>query len=322
MKPDDGPLNPNTIWAVIGLVAALLLVAKSWGYNAPAKEPVAMLRVVTPDGVRSTHVSENECRAAKDRIWVQAAGSVECIAYVAAKSEPPSDTALVFLNGDVPDAELAKEASDDVRQANAKQASNSAQKFGMTVIIVGRPGLMGSTGFHQLGGFAGDADIITHAIDALKTKIGVRRVALAGQSGGSRLIAQILILGRSDVMCAAMGSGAYGVPRLKSGGTISTNIWGQAGRHYMVPLQEIDRMTVEKTRRLFVIGDPADRIAPFAEQRDWFNSLVARNHQALLIETSGGGTDHHGAARAALMAAANCALAKSDSEIAALIKAP
>jgi pimeloyl-ACP methyl ester carboxylesterase len=310
------------MWGAIAIMALALFGWKSMKGGESSAEPIAMLRITTPDGLRSERVAQSDCRKDMDRVWVTTPQAVECIAYVGRRSEPASDIGIVFFNGDVPEAERSKETTPAVREANARQAAALAAKSGITTIVVGRPGLMGSTGFHQAGGMAEDAHVINAALDSIKQTFGIKRLALAGQSGGSRLIAQLMVLGRDDIRCAAMGSGAYGIPLLQGGGNVGTNVFGEAGQRFLIPLKEAGRVVPNRERRSFVIGDPSDKITGFAEQREWAGKLTALGHHAVLVTGRASDPDNHGMASSALAAVAACANGRPDAEVIAAVAVP
>jgi hypothetical protein len=130
-------------------------------------------------------------------------------------------------------------------------------------------------------------------------------------------VAQLLVLGRRDIACAVMGSGAYGVPLARGGGHISTNIFGDPGRRYLVPMHRTEGIAFAADRRAFVIGDPRDVRTPFPEQREWAEKMKALGHHAVLLEGSAGDPEHHGLSATALNVAAMCAGGRTDEEIAA-----
>jgi hypothetical protein len=144
---------------------------------------------------------------------------------------------------------------------------------------------------------------------------------VAGQSGGARIVAQLLVLGRRDILCAAMASGAYGVPLTRNGGHVRTNIFGDPGRKFLIPLHHADGIAISAERRAFVIGDPRDVRTPFSGQREWAEKLQALGHHAVLLEGAAQDREHHGLGSAALQIAGMCAAAKTDQEIAAQVAA-
>ncbi|MEQ1649985.1 MAG: hypothetical protein ABL898_15505 [Hyphomicrobiaceae bacterium] len=318
MKNEDGPFGPQLIWVLVGVGAALFFGFK---FLQPAPAPgerVAMLRIEGGSDTRHERVSAQDCKSRVDRIWVETDEFVECIAYVVGGQDIDSRVAVVFFNGDVPQADLAAESTEAVRGRALSRAESVAGATGLKVVVMGRPGLMGSTGFHRAGGMRDDAYVMSIALDRLRERLQVQQLALAGQSGGARLIAQMLVLGRGDVMCSAMASGAYDIPQVKGGGTVRTNIFGEPGRRYLVPMTEIAKIPVTRERRQFVIGDPNDKITGFPEQRAWAERLLALGHPVLLIEARGGGKDNHGLSDAAVAVAAACAKGATDGDITTL----
>ncbi len=328
-RPDPSPASrsggaghPNTIWMIV-VVSALALFAHKYWQSTSSHAAIAVLHSEAPDGPRSQTITENDCKTAKDRLWVTDPDFTECIAYVVAgapdSGRASRDTAVIFFNGDVPAAERRDETSPAIRDRAQAWANRFAAAHGVTTVMMGRPGLMGSTGFHQAGGMREDAYVMSRALDLLRDRLGVRRFAMAGQSGGARLIAQLMVLGRNDIDCAAMASGAYDTPGIKGGGTVRTNIWGVPGRRYLVPMHEADNLLTSPGRRSFVIGDVQDQVVHFTGQKAWADKLIALGQHAILIEAQGSGAEHHGLAVAALTAAAACASGLSDSEIRAQV---
>src|ERR1700722_6967822 len=74
-------------------------------------------------------------------------------------------------------------------------------------IYISRPGVTGSSGDQKTKFQPQESRIANAVIEALKSRFGIKKLVLAGQSGGAALVANILPK-RSDVKCAVMGSGA------------------------------------------------------------------------------------------------------------------
>lgn len=318
---DGGSFGPERMWPLLAAVAVVLL---GWKLIAPAPEPerdVALLNVIEHGVGRVEKITRSACERSEGRVWVTLDDGVECISYVSAGNVTGAGSALVFLNGDVPDDRIEKHASAASRVEEQGFADRTAQRFGVPVIIIGRPGLMGSTGFHMPGGMRDEAMVINGALAALRERFRLRQLALAGQSGGARIVAQLMVLGQHDIVCAAMGSGAFDVPRLRGGGTSRTDVFGDPGRRYLVPMLEVGRIGRADHRRTFVIGDTDDTVTPFPEQRAWAEKLSAAGHHARLIEANAKDLTHHGMARQAIAAAALCARGRSDEEIVSAVRA-
>ena len=316
-------LDPKRMWYLIAAVA-VAAIGLSWmrqgSRQAPA-EPVAI--VATRDGANTVTetLTRSQCLALPSRVWVALEEGAECIAFIASGGGSSASTAVLFFEGDVPDEDMAPARMSKIVAAYQRHVTEAQIRFGLPFIVVARPGVMGSSGFHLIGGLRDEGEAMNAAVDQLKQRFGYQRLALAGQSGGARIVAQLLVLGRRDIACAAMASGAYGVPLAKGGGHISTNILGEPGRRYLVPLHRADRIASAPDRRAFVIGDPRDQRTPFPGQREWAEKMQALGHHAVLLEGTARGPEHHGLSATALQVAAMCASGRSDQEIAAQVAA-
>lgn len=311
-----GFFSPGNMWLGLGVIVLVFVAWRSFSPQPSAPtEPTATLEVTQHGQTQIVKVNRRDCLAQEGRVWAVIEGGVECMSYVTAGAITGSDPVLVYFSGDVPEGMLAEASQASARAPNQRRAERTAETFGVSTVIVGRPGLMGSSGFHFKGGRRDEAQVIDATIDALKDKLQIRRLALAGQSGGARIIAQLMVSGRRDIACAGMASGAYDVPRLVGGGRSSTNIFGDPGQRYLVPLLAAERVVSDPGRRSFVIGDTRDKITPFTEQKQWAEKLAALGHHAVLIEAQAKDPEFHGLSEKALTAAALCAKGTSDAEI-------
>ena len=310
-------LDTRHMWIALALLAGVVF-ATDWSRRSSEPRPIDTTTITVRQGGEAVTkvIGRADCVAMRDRVWAQTDAGAECIAYLLPEGGISGSTAIVYFEGDVED----QSAENDARMvANYRRATGDVQaRYGVPLVVIGRPGLMGSSGYHLLGGRRDEGEILNAAVDALKQKLGLARLILAGQSGGARVSAQLLTLGRSDVVCAAMGSGAYDVPGTTRG-RVRTNVFGEPGQRYLVPLRQVQQVVPSRERRLFVIGDPSDTRAPFAEQRQWAEALQGAGHHAVLLVADGAGPEHHGLARVALQVAGLCAAGKSDAEIAAVV---
>jgi pimeloyl-ACP methyl ester carboxylesterase len=316
-------IDASRMWYVVAAVAVLAL-----GLNLvrqpnrdPSAEPVAIVTVKDGTGIRTETITQGQCLSQPRRVWVALDEGAECIAYIAPAGGVKGETAVVYFEGDVSEEDGRPEHASRMLAGYQLRVSKAQSQFGLPFIVIARPGLLGSSGFHLIGGRRDEGEAMSAAIDALKQRYGLRRFALAGQSGGARIIAQLLVLGRRDVLCAAMASGAYGIPLAKGGGQVPTNIFGEAGRKYLVPMHHADGIVASADRRTFVIGDPRDQRTPFAGQREWADKMRALGHHALLLEAVAQDSEHHGLGAVSLYVAGMCASGRSDAQVAASVAA-
>jgi hypothetical protein len=309
--------DARSIWLAM---AAFVLVALGWRALSPPPAPDTAPFAVVPIGhgaaLTYEKVDRARCVGTGDRLWLTHADGFDCVTVFApSAADRTGDTAIVFLDGDVPVEDQTSSGETRLRGTYQRMAQSLTDRFKLPVYVIARPGLLGSSGTHSAGGRRDESFIIDAALEEMKRTYGMRTFVMAGQSGGARIIAQLLVLGRRDIACGVMGSGAYDVPRLRSGERTYTNIFGDPGRRYLVPMRQLGDVPNVPTRRLFVIGDPADTVTPFPEQKSWAEALDRLGHHVVLIEAKAEGASNHGLAEKALAAAGACAQGKSDADI-------
>ncbi len=310
--------EPRNIWIGLALcVAAYLAYITIQPSQSPDGERVAYLRTTRGAVTDVTKVTQAACEATANRVWAIADSEVDCLAYVTAGKAAGGRTAFIYFHGDFPkDRQTAAQMARSVL-GYQRRMQRLADELKMPAFAIARPGVMGSTGFHVIGGVRKEHQLIASAVDTLKQRYGFDRLVLGGQSGGARVVAQLLTSGRRDIDCAAMASGAYGIPGRKGGGRMSTNIWGDPSKSYLIPLRSIDGVVHDDRRRLFVVGDRRDKRTAFAEQREWADALRRAGHHAVLVEAPGGGKEFHSLGSVAMRIAGMCVGGKSDGVISA-----
>lgn len=315
--------DARSIWMAM---AAFLLVFAGWRALAPAPgsdqnaEPTAIVSQGYGVELTYTRINRAECTAGGERLWLAHKDGFDCIrlfAPPAGVADLKSPTAIVFFDGDVPDGDQSSAGEARMKTGYQRMTQVLSDRYKLPVFVMARPGLLGSSGAHYAGGRRDEGHVVDAALDELKRLHGMQSFVLAGQSGGARVIAQLLVLGRRDITCAVMGSGAYDLPRLRSGERTATNVFGDPARRFLVPMRQMNDIVAQPSRRLFVAGDPRDTVTPFPEQRAWAESLARLGHHAVLVEGEGSGPTHHGMTEKALAAAGACAQGKSDAEVAA-----
>lgn len=313
-------LDPKNLWMAM---AAFALVFLGWKtLNPPPAdtgEPFAMVALGYGADMRFEKINRTQCTGTGDRIWLTHKDGNDCVTVILPPSlkggDKSAESAIVFIDGDVPDSEQSTSGDERSRATYKRVTETLSDKFAVPVLVLARPGVLGSSGVHMAGGRRDDVHVIDSALEELKRRFGIKRIIMAGQSGGSRMIAQLLVMGRRDIVCGVMGSGAYDVPTLVSGGRTSTNIFGDPGRRFLVPMLMTQDIAVVPSRRLFVIGDRRDLITRFDEQQAWAAKLDSLGHHVVLIEGEAKDAKHHGVTRATLDAAGLCAQGKPDADI-------
>lgn len=304
------------VWIAI-VIGGLLMAYQGFGKpQQPEAGARTAVRQVFQGGTSSIErLGESECRKAEGGAWVVVNDEPECLAVVGPQPPAPDGIVTIYFDGDVATERIADDNAPQERTRYERLSKTVTEASGVPLIVIGRPGLMGSTGVHVNGGRRDEAELMMQAVDVVKRRYGADRVALAGQSGGARIVAQLLVLGRSDARCTAMASGGYDLPALKGGGRLATNIFGDPGKGYLVPMLRIEDIEKTSARRDFVIGDPRDRQVEFSGQREFADKLQQAGHRVMLIEGSGSGQKYHGLAIEGIRAAIACASGADDAAV-------
>ena len=244
----------------------------------------------------------------------------ECIAYYATSGTSDARPAVLYFEGDVPPADLLKPNFTQNYLAEMKQAfQRLANQTGVRFVFVARPGLFGSSGNHA--GRRSMSEILTMnaAVDAIKARLGLTEVVLAGQSGGSTIGAALMTLGRRDIACAILGSGLLSVVEIEHAHRVRERLPDVAPAilHVLLfdPTDRLDWIERSARRRVFVLGDPTDVRTPYPQQRRFAERVRGLGHHAVSIEVTAQGDLMHGVAHHTLPAAALCARGADDAAI-------
>jgi dienelactone hydrolase len=172
----------------------------------------------------------------------------------------------------------------------------------LPLVYVSRPGILGSSGDHKKKYEPQESRVVNAAIDSLKTRLGVKDLVLAGQSGGATLVANILPK-RSDVKCAVMGSGAGALWQFASR-FIAPDVY----QKWEDPIQSVQQIR-NTSSRLYVIAGEGDKIRPPEYQKLYAQALADRGLDVrfALIRKSG---DPHNVIPETLRAADACGQGK------------
>jgi hypothetical protein len=274
-------------------------------------------------------VSPETCERTPLRVFVTTSQGTECISYYVSGGMPATvPQAVIHFHGDFPrELMMAPDRSAAMGRSFQVRADRAARKFGMPYIYVVRPGLLNSSGDHLKRRQAKEFLTLNAAVDRIKQRHSIDRIAIAGQSGGGSVVAALLSLGRTDVACAAPGSGAFDVVGLyQTRSTLSgrppTDRQLQIYRaRFYSPIEHIAEIPKDATRRLFVVGDPRDKNTFFAQQRDYAYRVKAAGHHAVLLYAPGAGIKKHSVGGIADEVAGLCLQGKTDEQIEAAVSA-
>lgn len=287
-------------------LASLCLLFLLGGCSTPGEPPrafaFAAASPITDKGV----VQDGRACGGHGRVRVAVEDGGECLRYYAAGLDLHGP-AVVYLHGDDPvRVEAGTGAEAEMARALQAAARRWATALGRPYILLARPGVFGSTGDHAMRRSPREVALVDAALDRIKARHGLKRLVLAGMSGGGHLVAALLPR-RADISCAVVTSGVVAVQmraRLRG--------WPATGRADAVdPMDEVGllarRIAPGKGPRVFIVGDPADRNTPFAAQRAYYRALRRHGIEAYIAVADGRGPDDHELTRTAHAVADWCA---------------
>ncbi|RXZ32781.1 hypothetical protein D9O50_15390 [Oxalobacteraceae bacterium CAVE-383] len=315
-----------TFQKIFGSIAGFLLaILVFMGPNAAEGQTVAGANA--RDDYFSEHdlqygksIAKDECAALQNAVWMETRLGNECIRYYpstgleAAESPEHATVAVLYFHGDHlagnnPIGNYAKISP----QSLTRLMEANYKKYKVPFILIGRPGVYGSSGEHKQRRRMKESLTLNAAVDAIKARYGLTQVVLAGQSGGAYTVAALLTLGRTDVKCAAASSGVYAVAELAEIKRARDHLRSHAGcdvtdycDQYEV-IDHVDGIAQDPHRMFYVIGNPNDRNTVFSLQKKFAEKVLAGGHQLQIIEAEGLGPEGHGLAHVAYRVAGQCA---------------
>jgi pimeloyl-ACP methyl ester carboxylesterase len=225
----------------------------------------------------------------------------------------PNPRAVVFFEGDVWGHQGVPTVYSSLTTAALEhEVAARARQLGLPYLMLGRPGVFGSSGDHMQRRRPAESALVSRALDVFAVRHGVAEWVLVGQSGGGHVAASLLVR-RRDVLCAVLAS-TPASPRVR---------WWLLGYPHdstgyadsFEPLDQLRREGHHPRLRIVVLGDRADRNTPWASQELLVGRAQALGLHARAVPLRGEGTMRHGLEEAAHRAARSCARGESDARL-------
>jgi pimeloyl-ACP methyl ester carboxylesterase len=251
--------------------------------------------------------SKAKCESRDDRIFVETKLGTECVAYFVTNGFEPRRQAVFFFGGDARYND--PRALDAGLEQQKKLMQLWADRSKVRYVYISRAGLQGSSGNHGERRLPKETFVMNAAVDMLKARLGLDDIALAGQSGGGTIAAALLTLGRADVHCDVLGSGATELTEVEF--DYLTKIRRHPNktllhRKMYDPSDHLGTIATRADRRIFALADKSDTVVPFKYQAQFIDEVKAAGHLAKLIEVDGKGPQHHGTEFYSLAVAGAC----------------
>ena len=243
----------------------------------------------------NTPADQSTCNQVDSSLWVELAGGDECIRYFSGAVLSRAPVVIVMFHGDrnVEMHRSPESIRGNTLAAKARQAKALSRRAGVPVVIVARPGTYGSSGNHGQRRQAREFIVLDAALNELRKRYGIGQFVLLGHSGGATVAAALLTLGRTDVKCAVMTSGAFALVQRAQMLRQSKGLPSRPGRDtngLLLPYDPLEHMAgiaVAPARQLFVIGSVDDQVTPFVLQERFYQALIRAGHQAQLVKAQG-----------------------------------
>jgi hypothetical protein len=292
------------IWSAIALVGALTAATRA---DADIIKKEDMLRGVT--------ITRPQCAALEQAVWLNVSGHDFCVRYYLSTAGGEGPRPVVFIQGDYfgkldpktwtwADPSDAKDINTDDL---VKMADGFSKMAKTTAIYLARIGVEGTSGNHTSRKTLLELHLMNAALDAIKQRYGFEGFNLVGQSGGSKLVGGLIGL-RRDIACAVSGSGPLATP----GSPRVTD----PGRTYFDVTQNIPLLAQNRSLRLLLVTDPADKKVPIAQQTGFIDKMRQAGRQVPQFLVEATDEDHHGVVIYSELVAAGCVLGKTDGQIA------
>lgn len=259
--------------------------------------------------------SPERCAGIGGAVWATVEAGGECLRYYAhGLVDGSNPEVLVYIHGDFVVRNLKGQLW--VLGHYGRRTPNSLQQeakrwfatAGMPAIVLGRPGVYGSSGDHKAKATPTEVALIDSALERIKQRHGITRFHLTGQSGGGHSVAALLAR-RTDIGCAAISSGAVAIEQRYK------ELKRPQPADLYDPAADVDRIPHGPAPKIFVISDPEDKRVPFASQRFYVDRLKGAGLTPVHIIAKAKDKFHHALSDQARLAAALCAKGAAEDEI-------
>lgn len=275
-------------------------------FEKPAFRPLTITtgdeRFPAEDVLCGTVIDRNRCADVPNGLWIEIEGRGDCVRYYAhGLSEGRNGQVLVYFSGDavlrntkgvrhVSQVYLA--TSPNNIQADMAAWSHDANA---PAIFIARPGLHGSSGYHEERRQEREMALMDRALDLLKKRYAIGAYVLAGQSGGGQIVAALLSR-RNDIKGAVMSSGLLAVKDVATHWEFQRDIPGRLldpVDDFYDPIEDVESIPQEPAPQIYVISDPEDRSIPFRTQLAYVRSLRSAGLRPQHVYASAPAPAHH-----------------------------
>jgi pimeloyl-ACP methyl ester carboxylesterase len=268
--------------------------------------------------LRGKRITQAECAALPGAVWAAVDQQGECIRYYHSTAGGSGSEVVVFFSTEVASTNARGEVKPYdfyVKQTPAAMQERIAgwsRNLRMPYLYLGRPGSYGSSGEYAKRRTPGEIDLVSAALDAIKSRHGYTRLHLAGSSEGGHAAAALLAR-RTDLGCVVLASSILSV---RSG--LAESGWDQdvtGNKHPVDPVALVDQVAKRPDLRIMVVTDPDDVVISARSQTAYVRRASAASLPVQQIFAAATDPGAHGLSRVGLSVAADCARGVKDDAI-------
>jgi len=289
-------------------------------------------------------VTRVECEQAGERergrfVFVEAMGRTACIRYHLSAETFPDKAAAVYLPGDKggfriiwrngqyemtpeellrqdpktaappPAPDMARKIGDPARNQSFANAISATLRT--PAILLARQGTDSSSGWIALRRTRWEVEITNRALDAIKSRHGIAKLHLVGQSGGGHLAGALAAL-RDDLGCVVAGS----APLALDPGSFYLSDKLPEPQRFFNPADHTAVIAKKAGLRFILVTDGRDNRVFVERQAMFVRALAKSGAKAPQFFVSAGDALSHGVTTYSVAALQGCIAGKSDDAIA------
>jgi pimeloyl-ACP methyl ester carboxylesterase len=270
------------------------------------------------DLLRGKRITQAECAALPSAVWVAVDQQGECIRYYHSTAGGSGPEAVVYFSTEVASTNARGEVKPYdfyLKLTSATMQDQSARwsrSLRMPYLYLGRPGTYGSSGEYAKRRTAREIDLVSAALDAIKSRHGYTRLHLAGHSEGGHAAAALLAR-RTDLGCVALASSLLAVrSRLAEAGR-DDDVTGN--KHPVDPIALVHQVVKRPDLRIIVVTDADDVLISARSQTAYVRRAAAAGLPVQQIFAAAPDVYAHNLVRTGLSAAVDCARGVGDEAI-------
>jgi pimeloyl-ACP methyl ester carboxylesterase len=268
--------------------------------------------------LRGKRITQAECAALPGAVWAAVDQQGECIRYYHSTAGGSGSEVVVFFSAEVASTNARGEVKPYdfyVKQSPAalqERIAGWSRNLRMPYLYLARPGSYGSSGEYARRRTPREIDLVSAALDAIKSRHGYTRLHLAGSSEGGHAAAALLAR-RTDLGCVVLASSLLSV---RSG--LAESGWDQdvtGNKHPVDPVALVDQVVKRPGLRIMVVTDPDDIVISARSQTAYVRRASAAGLPVQQIFAAATDSGAHGLWRAGLLVATDCARGVKDDAI-------